>query len=135
MDYETIRLEVEEGVAARLRYKSLGEDLLDIAAERALARLHGRKLGTRECPVLFRADVAPSLLRSLDFRSPESLSFRQEIASLFLRVAHSENTKTRSCWRKPRFYFRRSPYESKLSTRPLENKIPRHSPGCFCAYL
>ena len=35
------------------------------AAERALARLHGRKLGTRECPVLFRADVAPSLLRSL----------------------------------------------------------------------
>jgi PmbA protein len=35
------------------------------AAERALARLHGRKLGTRECPVLFRADIAPSLLRSL----------------------------------------------------------------------
>lgn len=35
------------------------------AAERALARLNGRKLGTRQCPVLFRADVAPSLLRSL----------------------------------------------------------------------
>ena len=35
------------------------------AAERALARLNGHQLGTRECPVLFRADVAPSLLRSL----------------------------------------------------------------------
>jgi PmbA protein len=35
------------------------------AAERALARLNGRKLGTRECPVLYRSDVAPSLLRSL----------------------------------------------------------------------
>jgi PmbA protein len=35
------------------------------AAERTIARLNGRKLGTRECPVLFRADVAPSLLRSL----------------------------------------------------------------------
>ena len=35
------------------------------AAERTLARLGGRRLGTRECPVLFRADVAPSLLRSL----------------------------------------------------------------------
>jgi PmbA protein len=35
------------------------------AAERTLARLNGRQLGTRECPVLFRADVAPSLLRSL----------------------------------------------------------------------
>ncbi len=35
------------------------------AAQRALARLNGRKLGTRECPVLFRADIAPSLLRSL----------------------------------------------------------------------
>ncbi len=35
------------------------------AAERALARLNGRRLGTRECPVLFRADVAPSLMRSL----------------------------------------------------------------------
>ena len=35
------------------------------AAERALARLNGRKLSTRECPVLFRADVAPSLLRTL----------------------------------------------------------------------
>jgi len=35
------------------------------AAERALARLNGRQLGTRECPVLFRADVAPSLLRGL----------------------------------------------------------------------
>lgn len=36
-----------------------------IAAERTLARLHGRQLSTRECPVLFRADVAPSLLRGL----------------------------------------------------------------------
>lgn len=35
------------------------------AAERAIARLHGRRLGTRECPVLFKADVAPSLLRSM----------------------------------------------------------------------
>ena len=35
------------------------------AAQRALARLNGQRLGTRACPVLFRADVAPSLLRSL----------------------------------------------------------------------
>ncbi|MCB1791364.1 MAG: metalloprotease PmbA [Gammaproteobacteria bacterium] len=35
------------------------------AAERTLARLDGRHLSTRECPVLFRADIAPSLLRSL----------------------------------------------------------------------
>ena len=35
------------------------------AARRTLARLGGRRLGTRECPVLFRAEVAPSLLRSL----------------------------------------------------------------------
>ena len=35
------------------------------AAQRSVARLDGRKLGTRECPVLFRADIAPSLLRSL----------------------------------------------------------------------
>lgn len=35
------------------------------AAARTLARLDGRKLGTRECPVLFRADIAPSLLRNL----------------------------------------------------------------------
>lgn len=35
------------------------------AAERTLARLGGVRLGTRECPVLFRADVASSLLRSL----------------------------------------------------------------------
>jgi PmbA protein len=35
------------------------------AAARSLARLHGRRLGTRECPVLFRADIAPGLLRSL----------------------------------------------------------------------
>ena len=35
------------------------------AAERAVARLNGRKLGTCEAPVIFRADVAPSLLRSL----------------------------------------------------------------------
>jgi len=35
------------------------------AAQRSLARLNSRRLSTRECPVLFRADVAPSLLRSL----------------------------------------------------------------------
>ena len=35
------------------------------AAERTLARLNGRQIGTRECPVLFRADIAPSLMRSL----------------------------------------------------------------------
>ena len=35
------------------------------AAERALARLNGRRLGTRECPVLFSANIAPSVLRSL----------------------------------------------------------------------
>ena len=35
------------------------------AAERTLARLDGRRLGTRQCPVLFRAEIAPSLLRSL----------------------------------------------------------------------
>ena len=35
------------------------------AAERALARLGGRKVNTLTCPVLFRADIAPSLLRSL----------------------------------------------------------------------
>lgn len=35
------------------------------AGERTLARLDGRKLATCECPVLFRADIAPSLLRSL----------------------------------------------------------------------
>jgi PmbA protein len=35
------------------------------AAERTVARLNGRKLGTRQCPVLFRSDIAPSLLRSL----------------------------------------------------------------------
>jgi len=35
------------------------------AAERTLARLNGRQIKTRECPVLFRADIAPSLMRSL----------------------------------------------------------------------
>jgi PmbA protein len=35
------------------------------AAERTLARLGGRRLGTRACPVLFRAEIATSLLRSL----------------------------------------------------------------------
>ena len=35
------------------------------AAERAVARLGARKLGTCEAPVIFRADVAPGLLRSL----------------------------------------------------------------------
>ncbi len=36
-----------------------------IAAERAVARLNGRRLGTRQTPVVFRADIAPGLLRSL----------------------------------------------------------------------
>jgi PmbA protein len=35
------------------------------AAERAVARLNGRKLGTRSCPVLFNAEIATSLMRSL----------------------------------------------------------------------
>ncbi len=35
------------------------------AGERAVARLGARKLGTCEAPVIFRADVAPGLLRSL----------------------------------------------------------------------
>jgi PmbA protein len=35
------------------------------AARRTLARLGGRKVSTLQCPVLFRADVAGSLLRSL----------------------------------------------------------------------
>jgi PmbA protein len=35
------------------------------AAQRAVARLGGRKISTLQCPVLFRADVATSLLRSL----------------------------------------------------------------------
>ncbi len=35
------------------------------AAERAVARLGAHKLGTCEAPVIFRADVAPGLLRSL----------------------------------------------------------------------
>jgi PmbA protein len=41
------------------------EDIGRRAAERALARLNGRKLGTRECPVLFSAEIATSLMRSL----------------------------------------------------------------------
>ncbi len=41
------------------------ETIGEHAARRALARLNGRKLTTRECPVIFRADIAPSLLRSL----------------------------------------------------------------------
>lgn len=35
------------------------------AAQRALARLHGRKLKTRQAPVLFRAEAAAGLLNSL----------------------------------------------------------------------
>ncbi|WP_456404104.1 metalloprotease PmbA [Thiolapillus sp.] len=35
------------------------------AARRVLAKLHGRQLGTREAPVIFRADIAPGMLRSL----------------------------------------------------------------------
>jgi len=35
------------------------------AARRTLARLNGRRLGTRQAPVIFRAELAPSLLRSL----------------------------------------------------------------------
>jgi PmbA protein len=35
------------------------------AAERTVSRLGGRRIGTRRVPVLFRADIAPGLLRSL----------------------------------------------------------------------
>ena len=35
------------------------------AARNAVARLNGRKLGSCEAPVVFRADIAPGLLRSL----------------------------------------------------------------------
>jgi len=35
------------------------------AARRTVARLGSRKIKTTECPVIFRADIAPSLLRSL----------------------------------------------------------------------
>jgi len=35
------------------------------AAQRALAKLHGRQLGTCQTPVIFRADIAPGLLRGL----------------------------------------------------------------------
>ncbi|HID44173.1 MAG TPA: metalloprotease PmbA [Chromatiaceae bacterium] len=35
------------------------------AAANAVAKLNGRKLGTRQAPVIFRADIAPHLLRSL----------------------------------------------------------------------
>lgn len=38
------------------------EDIGRYAAERALARLNARKLGTRKCPVLFEAPVAAGLL-------------------------------------------------------------------------
>lgn len=38
------------------------EDIGRYAAERALARLHGRKLDTRKCPVLFEAPLAAGLL-------------------------------------------------------------------------
>jgi predicted Zn-dependent protease len=41
------------------------EDIGRYAAERALARLNGRKLDTRKCPVLFEAPLAAGLLGSL----------------------------------------------------------------------
>jgi PmbA protein len=34
------------------------------AAERAVARLNGRRLGTRKVPVIFRAELAPGLIRA-----------------------------------------------------------------------
>ncbi|HJV85549.1 MAG TPA: metalloprotease PmbA [Noviherbaspirillum sp.] len=40
------------------------EDIGRYAAERALARLNGRKLNTRKCPVLFEAPLAAGLLGS-----------------------------------------------------------------------
>jgi len=40
---------------------SVGEQ----AAARTIARLNGRQLGTRKTPVIFRAEIAPSLLRGL----------------------------------------------------------------------
>jgi len=35
------------------------------AAKRSLSRLNGRKISTQQAPVLFRSDIAPSLLRGL----------------------------------------------------------------------
>lgn len=35
------------------------------SAERVLAKLHGRQLGTRQAPVIFQADIAPGMLRGL----------------------------------------------------------------------
>src|SRR5437868_1135458 len=57
------------GVAAdRFRVGELARELADpkavgrYAAERALSRLHSRKIKTRECPVLFESPVAAGLL-------------------------------------------------------------------------
>jgi PmbA protein len=47
------------------------------AAERTLARLGGRRIGTRECPVLFQADVAVSLLRHLTSALRGSALYRE----------------------------------------------------------
>ncbi len=48
-----------------------------LAAERTLARLGGRRIGTRECPVLFQADVAVSLLRHLTSALRGSALYRE----------------------------------------------------------
>ncbi|WP_456379829.1 metalloprotease PmbA [Thiolapillus sp.] len=47
------------------------------AAERALAKLHGRQLGTRQAPVIFRADIAPGLLRNLTSAIRGHAQYRQ----------------------------------------------------------
>ncbi|WP_456418260.1 metalloprotease PmbA [Thiolapillus sp.] len=47
------------------------------AAQRALAKLHGRQLGTRQAPVIFRADIAPGLLRGLTSAIRGHAQYRQ----------------------------------------------------------
>ncbi|MFC1685157.1 metalloprotease PmbA [Pseudomonadota bacterium] len=47
------------------------------AAQRTLARLGARKIGTREAPILFQADIATSLLRSFTGAIRGSALYRQ----------------------------------------------------------
>ncbi len=53
--------------------RAVGEE----AARRTLARLGSRKTGTTECPVIFKADVATSLLRALFGAIRGSALYRQ----------------------------------------------------------
>lgn len=62
------------------------EDVGRKAAERTLARLGARKLSTREAPVLFRADVASSLLRHFVGAIRGSALYRE--ASFLLNHLH-----------------------------------------------